>query len=489
MMQSSSLSRMSPSCRYVLGVLICGAVGISFANPASAFQVKKTKDGAPVFWDDPRVTYFINEAGSDDLGPGRSKDEVVRSFEAWNNHPGSALELVFGGTTGEADYGYVPGEENINLVTWEEEEWEFDRTALMVTLTTFSTRTGKLLDADIVVNGASYTWGDGSDPRIHDTANSMTHEVGHLVGLDHSKDREATMFASAPPGETKKRDLSEDDIKGMLVLYGDGSAPGFEFPDAEDAIPSVATEDSGVRINDAAVHLKCSAATPSGSGSGGYWGILGLMALGLIAVFRRSKNEDEEEEKSTTTQNAVFGVTLLIVAGLLTVPGRSEATVLPELSVESLVEYSDRVVIAEVVGQEARFERGMIWTRTTVRVEECLEGVGGPCTEGEEIVVKAPGGTVGEIVQTISGIQPMEDGSRVVLFLGKKARGVEVTYSMVGMAQGMMNLEDFGGKILAIRDLEGLLLQRPDRSTVHGGDRNLAIPLGELRQMVRGVQR
>ena len=43
------------------------------------------------------------------------------------------------------------------------------------------------------------------------------HEIGHLLGLDHSEDEGAIMFALLPVGATK--DLHADDIQGIKALY------------------------------------------------------------------------------------------------------------------------------------------------------------------------------------------------------------------------------------------------------------------------------
>ncbi|MFS7970679.1 putative gelatinase A [Helianthus anomalus] len=44
------------------------------------------------------------------------------------------------------------------------------------------------------------------------------HEIGHLLGLDHSQDENAIMWAYIPIGKAKG--LNQDDIQGHKVLYG-----------------------------------------------------------------------------------------------------------------------------------------------------------------------------------------------------------------------------------------------------------------------------
>ncbi|MCL7047211.1 hypothetical protein MKW94_004800 [Papaver nudicaule] len=45
------------------------------------------------------------------------------------------------------------------------------------------------------------------------------HEIGHVIGLDHSSNPEAVMYFESPAG-TKKVDLTLDDVNGAQSLYG-----------------------------------------------------------------------------------------------------------------------------------------------------------------------------------------------------------------------------------------------------------------------------
>jgi hypothetical protein len=58
-----------------------------------------------------------------------------------------------------------------------------------------------------------------------DVQNTVTHETGHSLGLDQSPDPNATMYASAPFGETSKRALGSDDIQGICAIYPRGANP------------------------------------------------------------------------------------------------------------------------------------------------------------------------------------------------------------------------------------------------------------------------
>ncbi|HZZ86095.1 MAG TPA: matrixin family metalloprotease [Anaeromyxobacteraceae bacterium] len=53
-----------------------------------------------------------------------------------------------------------------------------------------------------------------------DVQNTVTHELGHVLGLAHPPDHpEDTMAATAAPGETSKRVLAADDVEGICSVY------------------------------------------------------------------------------------------------------------------------------------------------------------------------------------------------------------------------------------------------------------------------------
>ncbi|MCE3215418.1 hypothetical protein HAX54_002332 [Datura stramonium] len=52
-----------------------------------------------------------------------------------------------------------------------------------------------------------------------DLESVAVHEIGHLLGLDHSSEKEAIMFPTLGAG-VRKVELSSDDIVGVQMLYG-----------------------------------------------------------------------------------------------------------------------------------------------------------------------------------------------------------------------------------------------------------------------------
>ena len=153
------------------------------------------------------------------------------------------------------EVGYVQGGTNRNVVVlrahacdevvggddpcWEDRScadlydcWDFPSRMIAVTITTFVQCTGRIVDADIEMNGAHFhfTTGDGPSctkertPDCVDTdvRNTLVHEIGHMIGFDHSPLATSTMYAHAERGEIEKRDLDEDDRAGLCHVYPAG---------------------------------------------------------------------------------------------------------------------------------------------------------------------------------------------------------------------------------------------------------------------------
>ncbi|MCB9522076.1 MAG: matrixin family metalloprotease [Myxococcales bacterium] len=202
-------------------------IGCAVPGLAWGFVPSSTSAGAPISWPEREITWYLNEVGSDDLGLADVEASCKASFEPWNQESCSDLRLVYGGLTSRSDVGFRNSGSNINVVTWVEQGWPHADGVIAVTTVTYCTQAGggcpyngAILDADVEMNGEEFRFTNrAQDLVLFDVANTLTHEVGHFIGLDHTPVRLATMFASAPPGETRKRDLHEDDVEGLCHLY------------------------------------------------------------------------------------------------------------------------------------------------------------------------------------------------------------------------------------------------------------------------------
>jgi hypothetical protein len=141
--------------------------------------------------------------------------------DAWRGLPGAPDVVIADG----APAGYDPQRRTngIYLVA----PWPFEPSQVAMTVTTFAPN-GKVLGADVLLNGErdfallSEEPGDGShtDERVYDLGAVLTHELGHVLGLDHNDaDAESTMWAQVHAGDVHQRSVETDDEDGVIAVY------------------------------------------------------------------------------------------------------------------------------------------------------------------------------------------------------------------------------------------------------------------------------
>lgn len=217
-----------PGTGFIHGTVL----GAFLLLPATGDAFVRSRDpeyGTCLWWKQRSVPYLVHEACSPDVPLGTCLEAVRDSFAAWTEPACSDFTFVESGTTARTDVGFDQKNwnDNVNLVIWIESGWRHERSAIALTTTTYDTANGEIVDADVELNGEGYTFTvAGPALTITDIQNTLVHEAGHMLGLDHSINRSSSMFAEAAPGEIKKRDLFQDDIDGLCFVYpADGSTP------------------------------------------------------------------------------------------------------------------------------------------------------------------------------------------------------------------------------------------------------------------------
>jgi hypothetical protein len=139
-----------------------------------------------------------------------------------------------------------------------------------------------------------------------------------------------------------------------------------------------------------------------------------------------------------------------LVPILAALAGSGQATTLRKLSTRDLLVRSDLIIVGKVLSTESRwlFPIGMIVTDVTFSVERRAKGGPGPST----IVVRNPGGRVGDVAQDVDGVPAFAPGDEVLLFLDRLSDGVNV---LMGLSQGKVDLvRDATGRLVMERTVE-----------------------------------
>lgn len=275
--------------------LLGAALGVTLlaAGDAGAYVRSRSNACNPIYWPQQCVYVTLDKSGA--LGNGNqdlSFDDVVtgtkNAIDSWQSRlaaAGSYLQLKYypADQNRETELDYIPVIKfrydtcsgSCNSGQWcrpargTAKVQCYDRSAAALTTVFFydtpndRARDGQIIDADIELNAVhNHFYNKGMNPKPADVQrsgadlwNTLTHELGHLVGLEHTclaspgettactVDQnggraplcgqvlantadpvnkalsETTMFATADVDETKKRVPKADDLAGVTAAY------------------------------------------------------------------------------------------------------------------------------------------------------------------------------------------------------------------------------------------------------------------------------
>lgn len=152
----------------------------------------------------------------------------------------------------------------------------------------------------------------------------------------------------------------------------------------------------------------------------------------------------------------------LLVA--LIAPSVVFASVVLSMSMEEMTTRAPLVVRGTVHRVDTQFSenRAKIWTYSEVVVRETLKG-GARTT----VLVKQPGGVVGNVGEKVAGVATFAPGEDVVLFLEPSPDEADCFVPMA-LSAAKVSLVNRGGKQLALRNLSGIAFVRPGQKGVVG---------------------
>src|SRR5690554_5316463 len=287
----------------ICAALLAGFASLLVPSLARAYQQNFTCQGGPqacapgqtyqpIRWEHDCVDYYLDRAGSRDFeepgvsGASQALEEIVkRSFETWSEPVCSGISLHYRGLIApDAEPQYLPR----NIVSFKPAPSHTSAAVFASTYVSYNPSTGIISDADIYLNSEFHEFSNDPSPGPGkaDLQNTLTHEVGHLLGFGHSAVIEATMFGGAVLGETHKRSLHQDDIALLCTSYplngvdpacgildSDAPAPPIEWP----THPGPTDEDIGTDPT----HTGCNVTRAPGSATLSPWFVVfGLLLAG-----------------------------------------------------------------------------------------------------------------------------------------------------------------------------------------------------------------
>ena len=218
---------------------------------AQAYVYFFTPDGARQHWENEgqQISYSINQYGSEDIESFESLEYAInQSFIAWQSVPLSTVSFFYQGETELSQRSA----DNTNLVIFDSQPIAYNGglftvsdqvgpTVIGIAINNFYSESGEIIDSDIIFNDLEYTFTvtqetDLSQKRIK-LQDVATHEIGHLLGLDHTFIEQGTMFPFARSGQST---LSADDSAGVASLY-----PSEDFYYLTDSLGGTVTDTAG----------------------------------------------------------------------------------------------------------------------------------------------------------------------------------------------------------------------------------------------------
>ncbi|WP_437803902.1 matrixin family metalloprotease [Sorangium sp. So ce693] len=246
-----------------------------------------TDCGTPLAWPAPCVSYSLQEDASAQVSLQEAEAIFEQAFAAWTeadcgDGETPRMEVTYLGPVACAAHEYNKAKANANIIMFRDDGWPYadSGNTLALTTVTYHLKTGEIYDADMEINSLALS--QGADGLAFDLLSIATHEAGHFLGLSHSIEHDATMFANY---RSSLRDLSQDDRDGICAVYPPGEPIEGCDPTPRHGFSSLCAADQPAVKESGG----CAAAPRGNAGQDGRGGGLVLAALALVGVVARAR--------------------------------------------------------------------------------------------------------------------------------------------------------------------------------------------------------
>ena len=239
---------------------------LALAGPARAYVRERSEDDKyDIIWPNPRVTLTVRTGNPLPLSVDDFVGAATRAAATWSV-PSTDTSIDYTVVT-SAEAAADPAFDHENTISFRDSGWNGPMYAAnALALTTIWTEGGASVDTDTEINNdePAYLWAilpddpaaASSAPDV-DLQNALTHELGHVLGLQHpcyldpppdppqldyqgnpvlscsdpslpAAVKDTTMYPSSLPGLIGERKLSSDELLALHDLYPAGRAPVVE---------------------------------------------------------------------------------------------------------------------------------------------------------------------------------------------------------------------------------------------------------------------
>ena len=293
------------------------AATFAFAPASFGYVRTTTSVHAPMYWNRDILKMLVYTA---DAPAQLSSDDVLHAVQgaakAWGRDKNDCTSLEV--QVEKVDEASAPVEiDYTSRVTFRRDKWCrdpklegkeicYDNFALAVTSVFARKKDGQIVDADMEINAVNFSWSDleknpGGSQSLYDLQNTVTHEMGHFIGLDHTcvvdvsmagvdnqgrpvptcpsaseEILETTMVATVIQGDVERRTLSRDDVEAVCSIY-----------------PALETQFQSVTGGGCSVSSR-------GGRTGGGAALLGAAAFLALSAFRRRSAGPSRANRSRT---------------------------------------------------------------------------------------------------------------------------------------------------------------------------------------------